>query len=171
MRHLRGPTILYTLENNKAVKMRTSVKSISSLITIMIQGLSQSFLLHTTDTPLHNKQTMILHTKKRSKKHSMKRVGTCREREERVSNSLCLLLLIVNRLCENNNEKKTVPYIMRFIVMESHNGFTPGWIVVCVREYELYQVYQPVKVECFSTFFKFVCLSKNMIYVYYYREK
>lgn len=48
---------------------------------------------------------------------------------------------------------------MRFIVMESHNGFTPGWIVVCVRKYELYQVYQPVKVECFSKLFKFVLVK------------
>jgi len=69
MRHLHGLTILYTLENNKAVKMRTSVKSISSLIIIMIQGLPQSLLLHTTDTPLHHKQTMILHTKKKGLKN------------------------------------------------------------------------------------------------------
>jgi len=128
------------------------------------QGLPQSLLLHFIDTPLHRKQTMISHTKKRSKKHSMKLVPA--EREERVSNSLYCWLWID---CEkNNNEKKTVQHVMRFIVMESYNGFTPGWIVLCVREYELQQVYQPVKlsVSLYLNFF-----SKNMIYLYYYWEK
>jgi len=65
MRRLRGPTILYTLENNKAVKMRIQCKK-----HFIINNNNDTRTLSVTPTPHYRhtttpKQTMILHTKKK----------------------------------------------------------------------------------------------------------